>query len=162
MTKNLDELISKAKSLVRDGDEAAAFEYADQIVEEYPNNPKSWMLRGYLNERSGNLQSALRDAERVVALGANGPREFYTRGRYHFQLGHNTAAVEDFTTAIGLCDLLKDDYYRNALYFERAEAYLRLGKKAEALADANLIPNDSRWWTFKLRSKQDLIRDCMK
>lgn len=120
------------------------------------------MLRGYLNERTGNLESALKDAEQAVVLGAKGPREFYTRGRYHFQLGHNAAAVEDFTTAIRLCDLLKDDYYRNALHFERAEAYLRLGKKAEALADVTLVPDDSHWWTFELRSKQDLIRDCMK
>lgn len=162
MAKTLHELISKARSLATNKNESEAFDLANRIVEKYPHEPESWMLRGYLNDLTGNLEGAINDVERAMTLGSAGPREFYTRGKYQFQLGRDTAAIEDFTAAISLCDCLKDDYFRNALHFDRAEAYLRQGKKAEALADANLVPDDMRWWTFELRSKEDLIRDCMK
>jgi hypothetical protein len=59
-----------------------------------------------------------------------------------------------------LCDSLNDNYSRSALHFERAEAFIRLAKKAEALEDAQRVPDDIRWWTFELRTKEDLIRDC--
>jgi tetratricopeptide (TPR) repeat protein len=156
------ELTAKVRSLARSGKESEAMDRANQIAEDYPREPESWMLRGYLNELAGNLESAISDVERAMALGTAGPREFYTRGRYHFQAGHDSAAVEDYTTAINLCDSLSDDYFRTALHFERAEAYIRLGKKAEALEDAHRVPDDSRWWTFELRTKHDLIRDCTR
>jgi len=133
---------------------------ANQIVQEYPHEPEAWMLRGYLNELAGNLESAIDDVERAMDLGMKGPREFYSRGRYHFQAGHDSDAVEDYTTAINLCDSLNDDYFKSALHFERAEAFIRQGKKVEALEDARRVPDDTSWWTFELRTKEDLIRDC--
>jgi hypothetical protein len=62
-----------------------------------------------------------------------------------------------------VCERYKNDAYREELHFWRAEALLRLGKKQEALTDlAHVYDNDFASWTYKLRTKADLLADCSK
>lgn len=161
-SRTLEMLISDAKLLVKPGDASAALLRGDQIVRNYADDQRSWLFRGYLRERSGDLQGAIEDIGEAISLNPTTIHSFYTRGRCYFQLGRDVAAVADFTRAIELCDLQKDDYYADALFFERAETFLRLGRKADALADIRRVPDGLRWWTFELRSKEDVIMDCLK
>ena len=100
------------------------------------------------------------DLTRAIELDSREPHLFYTRGRNRFQLGDNAAAVEDFVSGLELSDQLKNDYYREELHFWRAEALIRLGKMDETLQDLSHVRDDHRAWTYQLRTKRDLLRDC--
>ena len=119
-----------------------------------------WLLRGYLHERTDNHVAATADLTHAIELDSREPHLFYTRGRNRFQLGDNAGAIEDFDSGLELCDRLENDYYREELHFWRAEALIRLGRTEEALQNLSHVRDDHRAWTYQLRTKLDLLRDC--
>jgi tetratricopeptide (TPR) repeat protein len=160
VTSELDNLIAKAKKLARNRDEEAAMTLANELVAHYPNEMKVWLLRGYLHELGNDYTGAVADLTRAIEINAMEPHLFFTRGANRFALGDDQSAIDDFTEGLDLCDLHKNDYYRETLHFWRAEALLRLGKKHEALADLARVHDGFRFWTYKLRTKADLLDDC--
>ncbi len=68
--------------------------------------------------------------------------------------------LPDFADGIALCDQHGDDYYRESLYFVRAEAYLRVGDKQSARADLAHVRDDFALWTTELQTKESLLSGC--
>ncbi len=159
---NLEDLIRKAEELARTGKQEAAASMAMQLTTDYPREAAVWSLRAYLHGASKHYVDAVADLTRAIALNAMEPDFFLNRGIYSFALGEDQSAIEDFSKGLELCDHYNNDYYRETLHFWRAEALLRLGKRAEALADLSRVREDFSFWTYKLRTKADLVADCKK
>ncbi len=159
-SKAFDETIAKAKQLARAGDGPAAIALADEAINRYPHKIDGWMVRGFVHELEDEYESAAADMTRAIELNSLEPHLYYSRGRYFFHLGDDRNAADDFSQGLRLSKFHNNDYYREELLFWRAEAFLRLGKKKEALEDLATVSDDFTSWTFKLRTKQDLLRDC--
>jgi tetratricopeptide (TPR) repeat protein len=162
MSSSLESLILKAKQFARSGDNQKALSLADELVGRYPNEMEAWSLRGHLHARNHNYQEALADVTRAIDANPFEPSLFFDRGRYELVVGKEESAVTDFSKGLELCDHHKDDYYRESLYFFRAEAFLRLGRKHEALEDLVRVRDDFKTWIDKVRTKADLLADCDK
>ena len=155
MSSSLNSLVLKAKQLARAGDHEKAISLADELVGRYPNEMEAWSLRAYLHARNHNYQEAVADVTRAIDVNALEPSLFFDRGRYDLVLGREESAVTDFSRGLELCDRHNDDYYRESLDFFRAEAFVRLGRKREVLADLVFVRDDYKMWIDKLRSKAD-------
>jgi tetratricopeptide (TPR) repeat protein len=160
MSLSLDDKILRAKELARRGDSVGAMQSADELVTQYPDSVKTWLLRGYLFELANELTPAIADISKAIQLDATEPHLFYNRGRFRFHLEDAIGSLSDFEKALELCDFYRNDYYRDELNFWRAECLLKLGRKGEFCKDILKIPDDFRTWTFALRTKQDLLEAC--
>jgi tetratricopeptide (TPR) repeat protein len=162
MSSTLDEVVATAHRLVKQKKRGEAMSLANQAIAQYPDEMEAWLLRGYLHELSEDYVVAAADLTVAIELKAKEPHLYYSRGRYYFQLNDLDSAVNDFSKALELCDYYKSDYYKEELYFWRAEALLRLGKKDAALKDINNLQDDFKSWSYALRTKQDLQADCQR
>lgn len=160
MTASLDSLILKAENLAKSGDAEGAISLAHELCGEYPNEIKVWSLCAYLYGRNGGHLEAINALTHAIGINDSEPKLFYDRGIEQLALRNNQAAVDDFTTALELCDKHADDYYRESLHFLRAEAFLGLNRKQHALADLKHVREDLSSWTFKLRTKAELVAEC--
>lgn len=156
----LENKIERAKELARARDATAAARLADELTTSHPEDIRVWILRGHFNELFDDYAAAVKDLTRAMDLTSDEPHLFFTRGRYRFHLDDHEGALDDFASGLKLCDRLNNDYYREAFHFWRAESFIRLGKLHDALQDLSHVGDDQRWWTYKLRTKQDLLRDC--
>jgi tetratricopeptide (TPR) repeat protein len=154
------DLISIAKEKAHRGDQNGAMSLAVQLVEQYPTEARVWSLRSFLFALRKEFAKALTDITRAINIHPE-PHFFFTRGRYNFELGDDQSAVKDFSTGLHF-DHYEDDSYREELYFWRAEAFIRLGNKREALSDLAHLHKDKQTWTYELRSKLDLLVACDK
>lgn len=156
----MDILIAKAKELARKDDNQSAMSLANDLIEKFPNEVRVWSLRGYLHGRNSNHIEAVSDLTRAIDINSVDPYLFFSRGVDRFELGDYQLAVDDFTRGLDLCDRNKNDDYRETLLFWRAEALLKLGRKGNALADLAHVRDGFSFWTYKLRTKADLLADC--
>lgn len=162
MSNSIDDLIARADGLSRAKDRNGAMALANELVSQYPNEMKVWSLRAHLHALNHHYSEAVADLTRAIEINNMEPDFFFNRGSYSFRLGDNQSAIDDFTKGLALCDYHKDDYYRETLYFWRAETLLRLGRKQEAVADLSHIREDFSFWTDRLRTKADLLAECNK
>jgi tetratricopeptide (TPR) repeat protein len=156
----LEDRIEAIRILAKANDLEAAMRAALQLAEEYPDNFRVWSLRGYLHLRAGDARSAVADLSAAIAQCVSEPALFFDRGRCRLGLREWAAAEADFSKGLDLCDHYKDDYYRDVLHFLRAEALVQQGKKTAALRDLELLPDDFRFWTYRLVSKVELTAEC--
>lgn len=158
-----DELNSELKQIER---LARAEKYeeplrlADTLVASHPEDPGVWSTRGYINGRHGDVPAAISDLSKCVELRGNDPDDFFTRGRLLFKAGRYEEAVWDFTRVVQLCDAYESDYYRQAAYFFRADACVRLGQYEKARADCRRVTDRGPVWTDKLRTIDEILDEC--
>ena len=157
---SIDNIIAEAKGLARRHENARAISLADELVRQHPNEMKAWLLRSYLHELAAEYVHAISDLSKAIEINSMEPHLFYNMGRYHFLVDDVEASIQDFSKALELCDFHENDYYREELHFWRAEAFLRLGRKRDAMTDVSSVRDDFKSWTYMLRTKQDLLRDC--
>jgi tetratricopeptide (TPR) repeat protein len=160
VNSRIDALISKAKIFARSGETDKALSIANELIDRFPDDMEVWLLRSYLFARMANYPRSILDLDRAISINAQEPTLFYDRGRYHFKLESYTRAIEDFSMGLAVCDQLKDDYYRESLLFFRAEAYLALANKEQARNDLSSVRDDFTTWTFKLRTKSEILSEC--
>lgn len=172
MNPSVDSLIAKAKELAQKDEGERAMALANELTEQHPDELRVWSLRAYLHGRSGNYAEAVADFTRALEINAKEPELgldkgiltavdlLFNRGADSFALGNIQSAIDDFTKGLDLCDRYGSDDYRETLLFWRAEALLRLGRKHEALLDLASVRDDFSFWTYKLRTKADLLNDC--
>jgi len=160
MVPDVDILVSRAKELARRNDPDNAMDLANDLIERYPKEAKVWSLRGYMHGRLGNHSGAVSDLTRAIEINDNDPYLFFSRGADRFELGDDQLAVDDFTRALDLCDSQQRQDYAETLLFWRAEAWLRLGNAQRALSDLTGVRDGFSFWTYKLRTKADLLADC--
>jgi tetratricopeptide (TPR) repeat protein len=158
--------VSEIEKLIRDverraqSDDPAALAEATKLVAEHASEPSVWGLRAYIFGRAGNLSNAISDLTRAIDLSSPEPSHYFDRGRYKLKLGDNTGALADFSRGIEICDEFGDGYYRESLYFMRAEAHLKGGQRELALADLQKVREGFTLWTTELRSKEALLSEC--
>lgn len=133
---------------------------ANELVKQYPDEMRVWLLRSHLHNLDENYKDAIGDLTRAIEINPMEPHLFYTRGTCRFAQADYEGAVNDFSKGLALCDYHSSDYYRGELYFWRAESLLKLGRKQDALLDLAHVGEDQTSWTDKLRTKSDLLRDC--
>jgi tetratricopeptide (TPR) repeat protein len=160
MPPDVNILVSRAKELARRNDQDSAMNLADDLIERYPNEAQVWSLRGYLHGRVGRHSEAISDLTRAIEIDDSDPYLFFSRGVDRFELGDDQLAIDDFSRALGLSERQQNPDYRETLLFWRAETLLRRGKKREALEDLAGVRDDFSFWTYKLRTKADLLADC--
>jgi len=172
MSKDMSNLIAKAEQMARSDDNEAAMSLANELVARYPDELRVWSLRAHLHGRNRNYSEAVADFTHAIEINAKEPELgldkgiltaidlLFNRGADRFALGDHQLAIDDFSKGLTLCNRYNSDDYRETLHFWRAEALLKLGKKAEARSDLAHVSDDFRFWTFKLRTKADLLTDC--
>lgn len=160
MTNKLQNEISRAENLAKNGQNKSAIMLATKLLEEYPDEMEVWRLRAYLYGRDENYSNATSDLTRAIEINSQEPVLFFDRGRYSLAENDYSSAVDDFNKGLDLCDRYQNDYYREAFHFLRAEAYIALGKKQDALADLAFVNDEYELWINELRAKKDLIAEC--
>ena len=135
---------------------------ASDLTQQYPRETAVWSLRAYLHGLIRDHSKAIEDLTHAIEINGMEPKLFFDRGIEELAVQHNQAAADDFTTGLKLCDHYGDDYYREALHFLRAEALLGLARKQLAIADLQHVREDFKFWTFKLRTKSELVEACAK
>jgi tetratricopeptide (TPR) repeat protein len=160
MSSDISRFISKAKELWRSGSPQAAISLANELVQKYPTEIRTWLLRAHLYNLNENHKEAIADLTHAININDMEPHLFYTRGTCSFALADYESALNDFSKGLQLCDYHNNDYYRGELHFWRAETLLKLGRKRDALADLVYVDEDHTSWTDKLRTKADLLKDC--
>lgn len=86
--------------------------------------------RGFALYRSGKHKQALADYDRALTLNPNNVNALNNRGLAFFELEDFEKAANDFTQAT------THDRYNAKFYLQRRECWLKLGRDAEAQADA--------------------------
>jgi tetratricopeptide (TPR) repeat protein len=162
-----DKLMEKLANLASKGELASmeerlnAMSLADDLIERFPYKIEGWCWRAFLHSYNNNYGQAVADISRVMDIDPK-PHLFHTRGEYYFKLGNYQAAANDFSKLLDSEHYRDSEVYRKMIHFWRAESLLRLGKKQEALLEVAKIPEDGRTFTYKLRTRADLLADCEK
>jgi tetratricopeptide (TPR) repeat protein len=159
MSELLASLLKNTEKRVR-ADGPAAVQQASRLAEQYPESAEAWVLLAFAHARKDEGAEAIAAMTRAIELSPAEPGMFFDRGRYELKLANYHRALDDFTQGLALCEQLKNDYYRQALQFFRAEVFLKLGMKDEARADLTQLPDDFTLWTTKLRTKMALLAEC--
>jgi tetratricopeptide (TPR) repeat protein len=154
--RSLDTRIANARRLESSGQAEKAMLLADALVEENPSEAKVWALRAHLYTLVGNYLKANSDITSAIDICPSDPYLFFRRGLNHLELRNWPEAITDFTRGLGL----RDAAYESAFRFARAEAFIGLGKKPEALLDLAHVPDECKMWTYRLRSKAELVSEC--
>jgi tetratricopeptide (TPR) repeat protein len=160
VTPDLKDLISRIRNIAGAGDEERAMALAADLVAQYPSDSRVWSLRSYLRGRVSDYTGAVADVTHAIELDPLETSYLLSRGMDRLRLGDYLLAAEDFSRGLDLCDHHHDNYFREMLYFMRAEAFLMIGKKDQALTDLTHVRSDFRTWTYRLRTKADLIADA--
>jgi len=132
----------------------------DDLLVNSPENPWLWRYRAYIHSMAGASEAALDEMNKAISFDLEEPDFYFTRGRILFELGRFNDAVDDFTKVVelGLAD--KNDYYLEAAYIHRADAYTRIGEFQKARLDCQHIRDHTRLWTDRLRTKADILGEC--
>jgi tetratricopeptide (TPR) repeat protein len=107
-----------------------------------------------------DMDGAVAAMTRMKEVSPPDPSIFFLRGDYEHRRGNLEAAIADFTEGIELSKQLQDERFLDSLYFRRADVLVKLGRKAEALADLEHVEDDHTDWTTKLQSKFALLSEC--
>ena len=154
----LEDHISKAKALARSGKKYEALQIANELVTYYPGDFRVWDLRGYIHGLIKEYESSIADFTRAIDIKPEAIL-YFKRGIKYVEVGDNESAIKDFTKCLEE-ETYGDESYRYTVYFWRAEAFINIGAKEKALSDLIYVPDDFSYWTYKLRTKADLMKDC--
>lgn len=153
----LEDHLHAIEELSQKGETQRALEEADEIVRGWPRDYRCWHLRSDLLAAKRKYNDAIQDLDRAIELNGSEPVLLFDRGRYRLMQRDAQKAVCDFTAGLELCKKVEDNYYLEAFRFLRAEAYLAMGKKTEALEDLEQVREEVVLWTTRVRSKRELL-----
>lgn len=99
------------------------------VLHLHPNTALAYVNRGWWRGERGRIAEAKRDLENALALGYRGADAYEALGNALGALGHPDSALAMFNRS------LVSDPRRGMAYFNRAMAWLNLGRPDSALAD---------------------------
>jgi tetratricopeptide (TPR) repeat protein len=85
-------------------------QFLDSAIEDDPNNPELYFLRGKAYLEMGDYILAIRDFSVVNVLDPLFPEAYYFRGLANLYLGDKKLAIEDFKIAASLGDTLAESF----------------------------------------------------
>lgn len=97
-----------------------------------PESATAWYQRGLEQQKRKDCRAALADFSRAIELQPDHFPALHQRGNCRQALGDYAGAVKDYSQAVGLPGRIDA---RFVVYFERANAYRRLGNLEAARAD---------------------------
>lgn len=159
MTDLIDAQIAKIEERVL-ADDPTAVDQAARLAERYPAAPKVWCLLAFSKARMGDLAEAVRSMSRAIELSSPDPGMFFDRGRYELKQANYQRALADFDQAIAVSEKQQNEYYRESLYFLRADVLLKLGRRNDAKVDLSKVRDNFTLWTTELRTKAALLAEC--
>jgi tetratricopeptide (TPR) repeat protein len=160
MSNDLKFLLRRINVRIR-AEDPTVIEDAVKLTEQYPEESDAWAVLAFAYTiMEDNYPAAIETMTRVIALAPREPAAFDRRGSYLLRAGDYERAIADFSHGLVLCDEWKSDYYRESFHFQRAEAFVQLGRKAEALADLAHVKDDYVFLTIEVRTKAELLALC--
>lgn len=122
--------------LYRQGNPLGALREFDEQVRLAPEAPWGWYYRGLMKRDLDDCFGALSDFSRALAIQPAFFNALFQRGRCLQRLGDDGPAAEDYTRAVQIGGQL---HPRFLAFFARADAYRRLGRLEDALADYTTV-----------------------
>lgn len=163
MKKPMDEMIVSIRKLIDANSLKNANQLATRLTSEYSSEPRAWRERAFVKTMQGRHTASISDMTKAIALNAMRSLDYiFTRAISWFRLGNYKNAVDDFTQTIALGEFFKMDSHRVQAHLFRADCFVRLKKFTEAQADCLHLPDDFSTWTDSLRSKKDILKDCLE
>jgi tetratricopeptide (TPR) repeat protein len=157
----MHERIARIQRLVRSGRTQEASVLAARLVLDYAGEPRAWRERAFVRAMQGHHAASIRDMSKAIALNEFSLLDaLFSRGVSSFKLRRYRLAVADFSRAIALGDIFKMKCHRIQAHFFRAECYVRLKHFKEARQDCEHVPAQYQTWTYRLRSRSELLADC--
>lgn len=145
--------LANAKKLEQAVDKATSYLALDH------ENGRLYAVRAYAYARGRNYCKAIEDLTQAMHL-LKEPHYAYMRGQYYFREKKYTEAVSDFTTAMQWGRACDSFYYEHPALFFRAECWLRLRDPAAAKLDLGRVPEGTKIWTSKMRTREELLQVC--
>ncbi len=109
-----------------------------EFIAEHPDHPHGYHMRALVRVIMGEPHLALADRDKVVSLCPKEPGAYVARADDHLRLGDFAAAAHDLDRA----EKFDNGHYWPMIPLLRAHCRARLGQVAEALADAERVPDD--------------------
>jgi len=155
MRSPIDAQVARARTRERAGKTEEAVRLTTQLVESNPDELKAWLLRAHLHTLLHEYTKANSDLTRAIQMDATDPYVFFRRGLNLLALAEWEAAIQDFSAGLSL----GDPDYADVFHFARAEALISLSRREDALRDLASVPGETTMWTYRLRTRDDLIAE---
>ena len=127
-----------------------------RVIELLPNSSEPYYYRGLIYLDQSEYDKAIADFSRVLELEPTWPDAYGSRGKAHTSKAEYEAAIQDYTRAI---ELAPDE--AEGFYFDRAEAYRLQGDNARAIADYQVVveQTDQDWLRTEAAQRLKLLED---
>ncbi|HEX8228722.1 MAG TPA: tetratricopeptide repeat protein [Chloroflexia bacterium] len=127
-----------------------------RVIELLPNSSEPYYLRGLIYMDQSEYDKAIADFSRVLELEPTWQDAYGSRGKAHANKAEYEAAIKDYTRAI---ELAPDE--AEGFYFDRAEAYRLQGDNARAIADYQVVveQTDQDWLRTEAAQRLKLLED---
>jgi lipoprotein NlpI len=93
---NVDDLLRAAQAALVKGQVDEAFKLADKAVSLAPDNARTYLVRGAVNEAARRHDKAITDFDKAISLDPKNGEAYNHRGSEHFKLGHVEQSIRDF------------------------------------------------------------------
>jgi tetratricopeptide (TPR) repeat protein len=132
-------LCSDANAQLRQGDYETAIRGYDEALAHSPDYIAAYYNRGSAYAHIGALDGAIADFTRVLELDPTQAPAYRQRGLIYTRKGDYGRAIEDYDAALALMSergaAHAESGTADAVVYDRAQAYFRLGSYEQALAD---------------------------
>jgi len=125
-----EELCQRALSVYETG--GSGLDYIDDYINNNPNLPEAYIVRGELFTEGESFQNALSDFEKAIGIDPNDAMAYFLRGNVYAKMGgdiNNNKAIDNYNRAIEL------DAKHVGAYGSRSNIYLKLKKYQQAISD---------------------------
>lgn len=141
----------------KNGDYKGALEICESMLSVFPDAYEIFETRSEIFHKIGDYESAFSDLEHVITLMPDEVAPLFRRGRWKLELGHYIDAIVDFSKVINS----SSDYFRDAAYYFRAEAYLYCHEYEKTLKDCQHVPEGFFIGPNKI-TKDELVSRAIK
>jgi lipoprotein NlpI len=140
---NANELLKQARDAWTAGKREQALQLASQAVTADPNNPRTILLHGQMQDALGHFAEAVADFDRTLKLDPKLAEAYDFRGSSQFKRGKFAEAVADFDRFLALRPAEAPGHWRRgiALYYVGRYADGRQQFKGYESVDTNDVEN---------------------
>jgi tetratricopeptide (TPR) repeat protein len=114
-------------------------------------------LRASVYESKGDIEKAFDDLDAVIKTNPNEPSPHFKKAMIFFDTDNYRAAIDEFSKAIDIGKKINFSYFENHSHFMRAFCYCKVGDFDAAKSDLDVVDTDTRTWTDRLWTKEDLV-----
>lgn len=159
MAEEVKKRLQESYAFAKKDNYEEALKLCNEVIRDHPMRLEGFRTRADIYGRMGDYASESENLHKLVALGSKEPCDYYALGQAELLNGNLESAVEALTKAIKLGDEYKNTYYSGASSFLRAEAFLRMKRYEDALADCDQLKEDySYYLPSGMKTRVEIIR----